>query len=375
VAGALTSQEISESFVERLTPFKQWFDPIAIYLVVFQIVRRPRVWKTAVIIMMITLVAVALLALDEYQDRKDSAHWEKIRVQGVMGQSNSMAAFFVYYMFLFGGFGLERMGGRRWPWLLAFLLCFRGIMVTFSRGAYLGCALGIVGLAWCKRRKLGIAALVFFAVASVLPMLIPAGVRYRFNMTYGKEQTMPLDGEDVESGLDKSAATRLLIWRGGLAMIRDSPILGVGFGRFSSEIRNYADVDRNWDAHNTYLITAAEMGVPALVLFLAVLGMAFLTARRAYRRHPDRFMRATALGVLGGLSGLSLTNMFGSRLDATQVSGYLYILFALMARADIWARSESSGGGVVGGEPAPPPLPGLMHPIALTSRRSDRSPL
>ena len=56
-------------------------------------------------------------------------------------------------------------------------------------------------------------------------------------------------------------------------MIKDAPFFGFGYGLFPYIVGQYAPnqgID-NMDAHNTYLILAAEMGLPALILFLVIL--------------------------------------------------------------------------------------------------------
>jgi O-antigen ligase len=244
-------------------------------------------------------------------------------------------------MFLYAGHWLENIGRRRaWLLLLPFVLCFRGIMVTFSRGAYLAFALGVLGLAFFKRRSLVLAAVAGLALAVLNPWLLPAGIRYRLETTF-ETRSEPL-GEygsaPLEEDLDQSSASRLVIWRGALDMIETNPLAGVGFGRFPALITSYANVRRSVDAHNAYLITAAELGLPGLFLLLVNFAVLFWVARRVYRRHPDRFVHATALGFLGGLSGLLMANMFGSRLNTTEVAGYVWILAALMARADVELR-------------------------------------
>jgi O-antigen ligase len=187
-----------------------------------------------------------------------------------------------------------------------------------------------------------VAAAAVLILVVLNPWLLPPGVRYRFDKTL-ESRSEPLGeygGVALEQDLDKSASTRVVIWKGGLQMVREHPVMGVGLTRFGQLIRNYAPLDRGRDAHNAYLITAAELGIPALLLFLAILAYLFWVSNRVYRRHPARFVRATALGLLGGLSGLLMANMFGSRANAIEVTGYAWILAALVARADFQLKAE-----------------------------------
>jgi O-antigen ligase len=327
----------------RLELLKRWLDPFVVYFLLFHGVRRGDVWRNVVTVLMTVVAVVAALAVWEYMDVGEGASLEAARVDGVMGQPNFLGAFLVYYMFLFVSHWLDNLRRlRAWLLLIPFLLCVRGIMATFSRGAYLAVAQGLLGLTFFKKWILAVAAVAVLILAVLNPWLLPPGVRYRFDKTV-ESRSEPLGeygGVSLEEDLDKSSSDRILIWKGGLLMVREHPVMGVGLGRFGALIRNYAPLDRARDAHNAYLITAAEMGIPALLLFLAILAYLFWVSNRVYRRHPEPFVKATALGFLGGLSGLLMANMFGSRANAIEVTGFAWILAALIARADLELKSQ-----------------------------------
>jgi O-antigen ligase len=326
---------------------KRWLDPIVLYFLFFHIVKDLRRWKTIVIIIMIGVTIAAAMAVHEYEGVRTGSSLARSRVGGIAGQPNILGAFFVYYMFLFAAFWLERAQDlRRWWLLVPFLLCFRGIMVTFSRGAYLAFAQGLLGLAYFKNKALFVVAVISLAFVAVNPWLLPEGIRYRLGSTFkgGDVQlTDPYGGgiaADIETEVDLSAGTRIVVWRGAMELIKEHPWVGVGVGRFSFAIMRFVPLEKRIDAHNAYLVTAAEMGIPALVFFLLVILAIFRVTSVVFRRHPDPFVRAAALGFLGGLSGLLMANMFGSRLNTSEVSGYFWILAALMARAHRWVRQD-----------------------------------
>ena len=330
---------------DNLNDLKRWLDPLLIYFLFFHGVRRGEVWRNVVGIVMVVVAVVAAMAVYDYMQVSEGISLEKARIGGVIGQPNLLGAFFVYYMFLYASHWLENLRRRgAWLFLVPFALCFRGIMVTFSRGTYLAFALGVLGLALFKKRSLGLGVAAALALAALNPWLLPAGVRYRIETTF-QTRSEPLGeygGVALQEDLDESSAGRLVIWRGALEMIKANPLAGVGFGRFPDTITDYADLDRSVDAHNAYLITAAELGLPGLLLLLANFTFLFWIASRVYRRHPDPFVHATALGFLGGLSALLMANMFGSRLNTTEVASYVWILAALMARSDVELKPFSS---------------------------------
>ncbi len=328
---------------DRLADVKRWLDPILIYYLFFNIVHDKKRWKTIVVVLLIGVFMAAFSAVWEYHTDSGGGSLESSRIGGIAQQPNILGAFFVYYMFIYAALWLENMAKvRSWLVLLPFLVCFRGIMVTFSRGAYLAFATGVLGITFFKNKILF--ALTCGAIVFVLlnPYLLPPGIRYRLESTFKPKTQLvdPYNPESAEGVLDKSSAMRLLIWKAALGMVQKHPFVGVGFGEFKNALEHYSDEVHQIDAHNAYVILTAELGIPALVFFLTMLAMLMWFTGQVYYHHPDPFIKATALGFLGGLSGLLMANMFGSRLNSVEVAGYFWILAALMARAHAWVAAE-----------------------------------
>jgi O-antigen ligase len=335
----------NQYFVRFLPDFKRWLDPILLYFLFFHLVKDVRRWKAVVVLIMIGVALVAGLAVHDYMGVREGTSLDKSRIGGIAGQPNILGAFFVYYMFLYVGFWLERLGrGRAWLLLAPFVLCFRGIMVTFSRGAYLAFAQGVLGLTYFKNKALFFLAVGALAFVMCNLWVLPEGIRFRIESTFKSktELTSVYGMSHLEEEVDRSAALRIEIWKATIEMIKEHPWTGISFGRFKNQLHRFIDLGRQMDAHNAYLILAAEQGLPALALFVLTLLVLYRVTVVVYRRHPDPFIRATALGFLGGLSGLFMANMWGSRVNTTETSGYLWIMAALMARAYLWVLQEQA---------------------------------
>ena len=164
------------------------------------------------------------------------------------------------------------------------------------------------------------------------PAFLPAGVRYRLGQTLVKQPAAQESAASLENSLDPSARTRVEVWKGALWMIREHPFWGVGYSLFQNKIQHYWSGQVAIDAHNTYLLIAAEMGIPALLIFLWIVGLMSWHAFSLYRTSDDFFSKAVALGFLGGIVGFLVSNMFGSRLDSHEISSYFWILAALVMR-------------------------------------------
>ncbi len=332
----------SGTFVFVFAEFKRWVTPIFLYFLVLNTVKTRAMIKNMVITMIIVTTLVGLMAIYDYISLGAVGDMEKARIGGICEHSNSLAAFFNYYMFLPYGFFLMNMKKPKyWLLLLPFLIQFRGIMVTFSRGGYLAFGLGLVVVSFLRSKWMLLAMVGVILIAMMNPVILPAGVRYRLSQTFEKKVSNQSSEAELEGALESSAQTRVQVWKGAVEMIKDHPILGVGYDMFLYQIEFYWVQRRPIDAHNTYLIIAAEMGIPALLVFLWLIMIVMWNTFMLYRTTQDPFAKATALGFLGGLFGLLMSNMFGSRLDSQEVSSYFWILAAMTMRLKILDQREA----------------------------------
>lgn len=325
----------AENFI---IPLKRWLTPIFLFFLASNTIKSKQALKNSIVIIMITVFIIGLMAVKEYAfDVNPNSSFEGSRISSIAGNPNMLGAFFVQYMFLFIAFFLVNWHKfSYWGMILPALACFRGIQVTFSRGAYIAFAFAGLAITFFKSKTLFILAVLILVFAIVNPVLLPAGIRERMASTFKNEQIISTDTADI---LDKSAKNRIVIWKGGINMIKDYPF-GTGYGAFPYLIPQYTPIQKYMDAHNTYIIMAAEMGVHTLVIFLIILFLAFKNAFWLYRRVKDKFIKSFALGYLGCIFGLLMANMFGSRMDSEEVTFYFWILTALVMVAVRMRRRE-----------------------------------
>ncbi len=140
---------------------------------------------------------------------------------------------------------------------LAALLCG-------SRGAVLGAA-AVALAAWVRSsRKLVAACLAMLFVLGVV-MFYPEASKERMRSAWNWEK-------------DKTASARVHLWKFGLTLFAEHPILGVGPGNFpvARGVQNLSETV----AHSTYVETLSEYGLAgALTVALAVFAFFLLNAR------------------------------------------------------------------------------------------------
>ena len=319
------------SFIGFIVQLKRWLTPIALYFIAMNMVTTKKELKKVIVIIMLVVFAVGIITSIGGVDLNTERSFSKIRVGSIAGQPNSMAAFFVYYMFLFLGFFFVYFPAiSSWFMLIPFIFCLKGIEVTFSRGGYVAAAFGIMATTFFKNKVLTVFLCFGIIMLVLMPQFLPLSIQNAINRTIESKNSY---GANFEEVIDKSSSSRLVIWRGALEMIMDDPIFGVGYGEFATNLPRYVPEMGPKDAHNTYLLIAAEMGIPALIVFMCIWGIVFIKSFWLYKKTEDKFFKAFALGMLGGIMGMLATNMFGSRLNASGITSYYWILSGIVMRS------------------------------------------
>jgi putative inorganic carbon (HCO3(-)) transporter len=172
------------------------------------------------------------------------------------------------------------------------LLAILTILFTFSRGGLL--TLGVVGLMliWRSKRRLLAAGVLVLGIAAALVF------------TSGDLQKQYLDRAASIGNYqqDNSALGRLNSWKVSWLVFQDYPVFGIGPNNLETVFYQYTPRQVRFHvAHNSYFELLAECGLPSLLLFLAMLGAAFIRLERL-RRRPA----APWVGIYAGMLQVSL---------------------------------------------------------------------
>jgi O-antigen ligase len=237
---------------------------------------------------------------------------------------------------------------RRLAWLGASGALAMGLILTSSRGGYLG--LLTAGLVYAYRRW-GVRA-----AAGVLILLILVALP----TDLGRRATSSLDSDAPPApGVEESnLAHKALLW-GGLKMMYDAPLFGVGPQRFKDYSRRYSGLKIPYIAHNSYLEIAAEAGLPTLCIFLFMYMTAITVLGRAARLTggPEtRELAAWAEGLRTGLVGFAVAAGFIS----AQFEKFFWVVIFLsivVGRLAQQHRIDAAAAEHLAPAPAPAPAP------------------
>lgn len=171
-------------------------------------------------------------------------------------------------------------------WLSAgiFALIFICLVLTFSRGAMFGLAVGLGFIALLRYRRL----IPYMTIAALLFLLLPITQEYVARLIEG------LQGQDLATQM------RFGEYRDALTLIGRYPLFGVGFA-------GSPDIDLYLGVANVYLTIGQQMGFLGLLVFVVVVGTAFgyaLWHRRYFRAYPahDALWLGLHAALLGGLA-------------------------------------------------------------------------
>ena len=236
---------------------------------------------------------------------------DEIRISGPIGDPN----FYAQWLILLVPLAIDRFHDEtalllKWTAAAAAAMSTAVIVITFSRGALLALVV-VVGL-MIIRHPPKAATIGAVAVLSILSLpFLPPG--------YVDRVTALTDLGGIDIGTDPSLRGREAEVVVATEMFLDDPLTGIGYGNFLLSYPEYArglgfdQVNKQREAHNLYLETAAETGIPGVLVLGGVISTIFvsLTAgRRTFRSMGDH--RADGIGYAVGVAliGYLVTSIF-----------------------------------------------------------------
>lgn len=223
---------------------------------------------------------------------------------------------------------------------LAWLAGAAALLLSASRGAWLGVAGGLVAMAYLmlRRRFAGRrgprAALDLLALAAIV--LLAAG----FYAAVRSPQAVQVLGA-VPAG--DGAIGRSVLWRDGLALAGDYPFTGAGLGSAMMLYSTYGlllHVGFISHMHNTFVEMTIEQGAAASLAFLGLMGIAAANVLAATRPGQPAWRFGLAAG--GALAAMLVHGMLDAGLYASLMAPLMFlpIAFALAPDPSAGARAR-----------------------------------
>ncbi len=350
VAGLSLTQAVS--WREGLPEWLKWAEFAAVYIAGAHILGGRSVrWLIAALL----LAGVSQAALGAYQFLAQVGPEGFVlpggfmRAHGTLEQPNPYAGYLGYLLPVAASLGLMwlreagRSRSRATPTGAALVALGAtaalglGILMSWSRGAWLGAAaaLAVVAIAHGRRTALVMGAAAVL-VAGTLVLAGPGQITGSLAGRLGNlnQYVDPPDPARTEITDDNfSVLERLAHWQAGLAMFGDAPWLGVGIGNYGVAYASYHQAywyDALGHAHNVFINFLAETGVLGTAAFLAFWMAVAAGSVRTLRSAPSAYGRALAAGVLGTWTYLTVHSFFDN-LFVQHLQLQLALLLAGMA--------------------------------------------
>ena len=257
------------------------------------------------------------------------------RAAGLQGDPNASAEAIGTMMFvsLYLAFYVRDLSGfRRVFHASAYALAFVAVVFSLSRGNWVALIAAHSVFLLLVSRPLFLAMVATTALLATIAFpLLPEVVRERILSTHDSGPLV----YGVGSGLEMSAAVRVVFARIGWDMFRESPIWGHGYSSFfflAPKLGARYGLFEAKDAHNILVKLAAENGVIGLAAFAWLASAVLRCGWRLWRSDSgERALGAVLLGAATHALVASLsTDCF---LYTKQISAYFWVLYALCARA------------------------------------------
>ena len=197
-----------------------------------------------------------------------------------------------------------------------FIFCSGILLLTQSRGAWLGCAAGIFLLCVFKDKRF-------------LWVLFPTGMVFLYFLFFRSEGNLLQLISLLDTSQEATLPGRFEIWSKALLILRDFPLTGIGLGAFGEVYQQYfasivlpSSADVVYHAHNTMLSVAVEVGIPGLLAYSILIGgfgamsWKMLTCKRTINR-------VLAIGLACGIFSFLVYGLF----DAFTLGRNLEIIY------------------------------------------------
>jgi len=211
--------------------------------------------------------------------------------------------------------------------LFAYGMMFTVLLLTFSRGGYLGLFFSIIAVLFYSRRFLDEKKKSLILVGLVLCLLVLIVFAW------------PVVSRFISSFLlsEGSSLGRIQIWQQSFSVFLGKPIFGVGLGNYPRAVDPLAVYRSPVTSHNLYLDIASETGIFGLAVWLFLIFGSFYQLARSIgnnRSGRDEKIKETAflkIGLAGSLGYFAVHSLFETSVFNPAVLACLMVIFALIS--------------------------------------------
>lgn len=325
---------------------KTWF-LISFFILPYYVFRQKKDFKHAFLLFLVPLVITMVII----NIRHAARGFEFRRVEQAIGglyynHVDYSAVISIFFPLLLVAIPMSRK--LRNPFITAALIglilfFLPAIYLTFARAAVVAVIFAIGVAIAIRLRLVNLIMPAFIGFIALVIVIMAKDNRYmNFRPNFEKTYMHKNFSEHIIAtfrGEDMSSMERLYRWIAAMRMSVDEPVKGWGPNSFYYYYKPYAVssfktyVSRNTErstTHNYFLYMLVEQGWPAMILYGALIVIAFAQAQKTYFRFKDKYYKWCTLGAVMMLASAFINNFFSELLETHKVGSLFYISLALL---------------------------------------------
>jgi O-antigen ligase len=275
---------------------------------------------------------------------------EADRVFGMFGHANETGALIVCLLPVMVAVAASSKGPARLFWYGAALSTLAVLILTVSRGAFVGFVVGYGAACLLCKKFLPLSRVASWMMIGITSALVLCVLVSLAVPNVGGVVVDRLLGQSTSFDIGEVSSGRTNIWATTISHMVDAPLSFLtGFGW------NVYDTRFVYATHNYYLDLWFNLGLIGLLAFVAIVYQAVMTARHAADNAPPE-MRRYMIAMVFGMTGLAISVLF-TNLTKPWPYIWLYMGMSLSAAGAILAGDWKTQ--AVAEERAPEPEPAL----------------
>jgi len=233
------------------------------------------------------------------------------RATGVFSNVNDTGTLLIISLILIISYFEYLNNNYKYLVLIPGLLNLLALLLTFSRGAFIGFIAGLAIYNLRSKKHLVIFILIFILIFSFIYSNPKLNKRFIKSLT-------------IEDNMD-----RINIWMSSLKMIKAHPIQGVGPGNFPKVYPSYRWVEKKSNryksfAHNIFLNMAVETGIVGFILFTILIILVLSMGIKLFNNNPIH------RGIVAALIAVLIHNQFDCTVLKFEVGVVFWALIGLI---------------------------------------------
>jgi O-antigen ligase len=258
---------------------------------------------------------------------------EADRVFGVFGHANDTAALIVCVLPMMVAVAMSSRGAARLFWYGGALASVAVLLLTVSRGAYVGVVLGYGVAVWLCRRYLPTSRVFAWTLIGFTCIVVAAGLAALLLPEFSQVITQRLFDQSMSGSISVASSGRTDIWMTTISTMMAHPITlltGYGFRVYQTMFVLIT--------HNYYLDQWFGLGLIGLSALVTIQYQTIATGMRAIAAGPGP-LRPYMIALVFGMLGLAVS-IFFDNMDKPWSYVWIYVGFSLSAAVELVEKAQ-----------------------------------